>query len=551
MAVETLCETEYSQSRLDLFLMKNLRYKDLEFWFYSILLFMTFVGVGEFLCRLNQNYSPLADSGYLPAIGQFQQIQDFAHKHGSPDCIFFGNSLVQTGIDPETFSKSFQSNRGEKIKCYNFGMSASTMTSTVPMAIITAEKFKPTYLIIGVQIFSFDSQTDTPSHVIEDNFQDDSWVKYSLGFFNPKGWLLDKSALYWKAKESAGRLFAQQGPDSRVQNKKENTTRPGTEQQKRNTIRPEIDQVVTENGYGPLLGYRDKSPMFQNIKLHTPTRIDPRDLAALDRVMQFTQQRNIHLILVEMPLNSLSEQAKNINKQIMVHANQQGVPYLSTEKLAHLPETAFSDQTHLHISGSKLFSEWLGTHLGKAAKDGSLSNISSPVWSPSLAAWPTPNYTATLGLTESNYQDYLKSYSKPNALPDSANIFNPSNKNMDKRFLQTSIGFMIEHGQKMTSPKRESLFRFINILGKMQYQNELHVSPDDNTELENWRLSLDPAIMDKLGIQYILCRTELASPNTNHCPDEIEQHAGYQMVDSWDFEPLYEKYTLYKVILHQ
>src|SRR5258708_5641154 len=106
---------------------------------YLFLFFVLFVAASEVFCRFffNSRFPDLDTintTGYVPAISQYQAISNFVKEQTSPDCLLFGNSLVQVGLDPVIFADAFRKQTGRQITCYNFGMDGSSLRSTVPMA---------------------------------------------------------------------------------------------------------------------------------------------------------------------------------------------------------------------------------------------------------------------------------------------------------------------------------------------------------------------------------------------------------------------------------
>jgi hypothetical protein len=511
----------------------------LGFWLYFFIFLLLFIGLGEALCRKSaQDYNPLSDSGFTPAISQFTNIKKYVQKNGAPECFLFGNSLVQVGIDPITFSKAFYESSGKQIDCYNFGMNGSTLSSTAPIAEIIAGMYKPSYLIIGVQVFSFipHQVANTTDNLVEDRFQNYSWVRYKLGHFNLAGWMIDKSALYKSLKKNVLWMFpAQSTATATVSTRKH----------------PEVPRIINQAGYGGLPGYRDLSPVFYTTKSQNDNGdyiLDPQDLAAAEELIKFAQKTNLHLIFVEMPINDPPEYSKGANHQIETTIRQNGVAYLSTDGLPPLPATAYSDQNHLQISGGLMFSQWLGMQLGNAEAEGVLSDVNSPLWSPVLEAWPKPTFLATLGLSEIRYNKYLLSMSKFNLLPRDAVIFNPSEKKNDNQFLQSLIGFVIDWKAYVTDQDRDNLYQFMTLLGRMRYQDDLQLSGVQATRLKKWRTTLDSSVLIDLGIQYVICPVELADPKIKNCPSGIASNPNYVLVKKWKLDPLYEEYSLYNIV---
>lgn len=511
--------------------------------FFSIIFFILFTGIGEVISRFGFctqsstcGFSPLQQTSYTPAIVQFQHIKDYVSRYGSPDCFFLGHSLVQTGINPAIFATTFQTKTGKPIRCYNAAMDGASMSSTAPMALILSKLYHPTYLIVGLQANSFFLISDTiPSHVAEGHFQQDSWIQYKLGQFNLQGWLIDNSILYNALERYLPPLFpAQQtGP----------APAPGSR-----PLHPDVPHMTDETGYGPLPGYRDTSPLFQSFNNFYDTQsLDPQDFAAFDQIINHAQKGEFQLAFVQMPINLPSTLVKSTINQVRERSLKQGIPFLSTDGLVPLPTTAYADQAHMQISGSYQFSAWLGAQFGEAVSSGALSDVNSPLWSPIMKEWPKPGYTATLGLSNKSYAEYIKYADKFDLLPPDATIFNPVEPVVDRTFAQTLLGFVADWKAGISQDERMKVFQLMTILGKMRYQNELQLSPTQVQQLDQWRKVPDAAILSELRIHYLICREERFKPNTTYCPPGIIGNPNYLDIGSWDFPPLYERYHLYQV----
>lgn len=517
--------------------------------FYTIVFFTLFTSIGEVISQFSFcthsstcDFSPLQQTSYGPAISQFQHIRDYVSRYGPPDCIFVGHSLVQTGINPQIFAAAFQSETGQTIRCYNAGMDGSSMSSTVPMALILSKLYNPTYLIVGLQANSFFLISDeVPAHIAENHFQENGWIQHELGQFNLEGWLTDNSVLYNALERYIPPMFPSQHTAP--------ITDPTTAPVQTPLRRPDLHRTVDITGYGPLIVYRDSSPLFQSFNNFYDTEtLDPQDFAAYEQIITHAQKGEFRLVFVEMPINLPSTLVKNTVSKARNYSREQGIPFLSTDGLVPLPPTAYSDQAHMQITGSIQFSGWLGAQIGEAVSSGALSNVNAPVWSPSLEQWPEPNYLSTLGLTDNSYAEYLKYSDSFDLLPRDATIFNPGDAEIERTLSQSLLGFVVDWDNGITQEEREKAFQLMSVLGKMRYQNELHLSPAEAQRLDQWHTSPNVSILNDLGIHYILCREERFSPNRNFCPPGIISNPNYLPIGTWNFEPVYELYRLYQVV---
>lgn len=123
----------------------NSKYK---FTLHMFFLFFLAVGIGELFFRSRgYSYNPTEQTGYDAFKNQYSKIKEYVDVYGTPDCIFIGNSLMQTGIDPEIFQNNFYKNGGPLLNCYNFGMDASSISSTAAIAFLLIDMYAPSYVI--------------------------------------------------------------------------------------------------------------------------------------------------------------------------------------------------------------------------------------------------------------------------------------------------------------------------------------------------------------------------------------------------------------------
>jgi hypothetical protein len=318
--------------------------------------------------------------------------------------------------------------------------------------------------------------------------------------------------------------------------------------------RPEVPRRVDSTGYNPLPGYRDASPLFQPMSDHyrgaTSDDLDSQDFEGLEDLMNRAQKGEFDLILVEMPINDPSSFINETMQQIASLARQKGIPYLSTQGLAPLPATAYTDQIHMQVTGSLMFSQWLGTQIGHAVASGELSDVEASVWTPTLETWDDSIFMATLGLNETRYADYLTYQDNFDLLPAQAIVFNPGDPFLDRELLQSLAGLTVDWQGGLTSEDHLDIFQLMVVLEKMRYQGELNLSASEKSAIDRWRTTADSALLDNMGIEYILCRVELVDSSITHCPDGIANNPNYSLIADWDFTPLYERYDLYQLTAH-
>ncbi|NDJ78351.1 MAG: hypothetical protein GYB65_19045, partial [Chloroflexi bacterium] len=201
---------------------------------------------------------------------------------------------------------------------------------------------------------------------------------------------------------------------------------------------------------------------------------------------------------------------------------------------------------HFHVSGTILFSKWLGDQIGQALATGALADVDDPRWEPGAVVLE-PDFTAMLGLSAERFQDFQQVRDGFALLPSDAVVLNPSPVALDRVFLQTSLGLLLEWQEETPPGDWQSAFDLMVLFDRMRYPVELDLAASEQGTLAEWRRSAEPTLLDGLGIDYVLCRVELAGSETAHCPAAITDHPGYRRVAEWDYAPLYEQYVLYRV----
>jgi len=510
---------------------------------WTIVLFVALLILGEMLVRapafqqaLVSYINPFEQTHYSPIIDHYTRIREYAAQTDSINCVFGGSSLVQTGINPHIFTTALSSENDAQISCYNLGMDASTLSSTAPTILYFSQDNPINYVLIGVQTLQFTNVGDQPAFFTEDQIDDNDWLQYALGKFNLGGWISENLRLSNIVTSVVSSAFPVAGFGV----------------QATNHFRPEAPRIINIDGYGPLLGFRDPSPLYQPTSnlyaTDTSIDLDPQDFAALDELIERSQNGNFELIFVEMPVNDPSNVVNEVMDQVSILIRDQGIPFLSTRGLAPLPPTAFSDQTHMHINGSFMFSEWLGTQIGRAIATGALENVNDPLWTPTLESWGDAVFKDTLGLSETRYNEYLTYSASFDLVPENAIVFNPSDDVWDRELLQSLVGFTVDWQADLTDQDRLNIFQLMVTLGVMRYEDELALASAATSPIDRWRATLDPNLLLDLDIEYVICRVELVDTSIEHCPTSLQNNPQYIPIAQWDFDPLYEQYHLYQVV---
>lgn len=158
------------------------------------------VGI-EGLLRLPtvQHYlpAPALETGFQRLDAQFAALDSLRREKGDIECIFFGSSIVQFGIDVKIFTQAYEAQTGEAITCFNFGTWWLTASSMKPIAQILIKQYQPKLFVLGIAPHDVQLNPQTEGALaVEKKLPSTAWVAYRTGKFSVKGWLLDQSASY-------------------------------------------------------------------------------------------------------------------------------------------------------------------------------------------------------------------------------------------------------------------------------------------------------------------------------------------------------------------
>lgn len=319
-------------------------------------------GSAEWVSRLDAFQAPLTPpkmgSRHYQLGHKLMLLEAEVKRNGPIDCIMIGSSMVDVGFDPDVFQAAYQQATGRRIRCFNFGIDAASAASTFAVMRILMEDFHPRFMIIG---------TDPRDYVIPSTDKDPAvvlntpWVQYRQGEFSWEGLLLDNSYLY-RYRQHVSRLVHFQFEDTLWSNTKVNFP-----------IRP--------NGFSPITKVKENvnEPPDPNdtsfeatyySRIYSSYTMLDENLAALEKMMRYSGSET-QVIVVEMPVtdglyyffgNGEADYAQYISGVGNLAAQHQ-IPFWQTEPLDSIPDHAWSDYSHLNVTGAEIISAWLGTQV--------------------------------------------------------------------------------------------------------------------------------------------------------------------------------------------
>lgn len=332
-------------------------------WF-TLVMLLVFCGIAEAVVRTELFQAPLTapkmGSRHYQLGHKLALLNADVERKGAIDCIAVGSSMVDVGFDPDAFEEAYREVIGQDVRCFNFGIDASSAASATAVARILIEDYHPRLLIMGTDPRDYVLPLDDQDVVA---VMDSAWIRYRLGDFSLDGWLTETSYLH-RYRQHFSRLFRFQF---------EGTLWSETQ----------LNLPILPNGHTPIRAV--------NLKVVSPP--DPQDtsyevtyysriysnyqmldvnLAALEEIMEYNAKET-QVIVVEMPVSDglyyfFGNGEADYNRfvaRVSELANLHSIPFWRTEPLDSIPDDGWSDYSHLNVTGAEIFSTWLGEQVGR------------------------------------------------------------------------------------------------------------------------------------------------------------------------------------------
>lgn len=289
---------------------------------------------------------------FEPKLHLFQQT----NKKEKFDCIFLGSSVVDHGLDPLAFEQAYYEQTGQRLHCFNFGVSAGGENSALVLADLLVRHYHPRLLIFGVS--PRQGRTDDPSPIANR-----AWTRYQLGDFNLEGWLYEHSATMRYSLVYARWLL---------------TTNTSLKQ------RQEVEDILAAHqGYDPSTTTMavPLDSADQDRVRNTQFTLTDSWRARLDQILAFQHPPETIVLLVEIPVSPLAFDAaqdyadyQQSMQEIATRASEKGVFFWPTTRAdVGLQNEDWRNINHLNYRGAGVFSAWYGKQVGIAVTEGKLT----------------------------------------------------------------------------------------------------------------------------------------------------------------------------------
>jgi hypothetical protein len=279
-----------------------------------------------------------------------------SEAEGGVDCVFLGNSLVLFGVDPAAFASEFAARTGTPVRCFNFAVSALSVSQVAPIARILAEDYRPRWLIYGLTKRDFNAGDDGPA------IESIPWIRYRLGEPSLDGWLAQHSLLYGYSLMAATRDGVTGGADD------------FTGRLRRGFFPVAPASILREADVE-----RARVLLLHQVELPE----SEERMRALEELFEL-RSSGVRIVLLEMPVHLAPTQwppAATIAYAAVIdrvkrRAAAEGVPFW-TSPPELIPSDGWFDLWHLNTKGAEAFSRWLGERAASAVQHGEIPSLGS------------------------------------------------------------------------------------------------------------------------------------------------------------------------------
>jgi hypothetical protein len=118
------------------------------------------------------------------------KLEDYVRQNGGVDVILLGNSMVNTGIDPDILAARYKDLTGKDLRIFNFGVEGLTIAPLEKVAQILEDKYHPGSIILYTEMRDYIASNGVS---VENQFLSNDWMQDQLGNPSPSGELISSS----------------------------------------------------------------------------------------------------------------------------------------------------------------------------------------------------------------------------------------------------------------------------------------------------------------------------------------------------------------------
>lgn len=326
----------------------------------GLVAFLVLLGLAEYAYRRQ----PLTEQVNLRSLGvyhsQFEikwfKLQDYARRHNGVDVILVGNSMVNTGINPQVLARRYEEQTGDSLRIFNFGIEGLTVAPNADLVKALVEEFHPGSIVFVTEMRDY---TAANGLEVESQFLSDEWLSARIsGSSTPRSWLKDNSAILQKLLTLRNWSRADFLDNLLMSIRRYGDTSGSGYEADRNTGE-NIDQPPNP-----------ADPKEQeNFKLFSNYSMDPGRIADLQRILANGSEKRT-VFVTEMPIyptyfvyfGGEPVHAQYLSDLQEIVANDRAV-FLQPVSWELIPMEGRVDHHHLNYIGAPLYSELLADQL--------------------------------------------------------------------------------------------------------------------------------------------------------------------------------------------
>lgn len=331
----------------------------------SLLVVLGVFFILEAVIRLSQSNT----SQPIRSIGNFHsqfeikwfKLQDYVKQNGGVDVLLMGNSMVNTGVDPDVLAKEYETRTGIKLRIFNFGVEGMDLYTNSELAALLVQEFHSKTIIFFTEMREFGPITDTS---VPDRYKTASWFQYKLGHLSSQGWFYDHSYAmqYLLPYRNWSRADF---PDTILKDlfRYSQTTTVGYEPDHAYSQGLDVRTDPTDPAQKVLFDlYRDYVP-------------DEKTLADFTSILELNSE-GIQVMVTEMPIYKTYYDyfgGESVHMDFLTTlsdlADEHQALFIQPMDSDLIPLTGRMDNHHLNFEGAPLYSQYLGAELAQMCID--------------------------------------------------------------------------------------------------------------------------------------------------------------------------------------
>lgn len=333
--------------------------------FTAVLVFIGLVLLSEGLFRatcLDQVF-PLRSLGIYHA--QFEikwfELKDYVREHGGVDVLLLGNSMVNTGIDPDILADEYEFRAAESLRVFNFGVEGLTVAPNSVIARILVQKYHPRTLIFVTEMRDYAAGNGVE---VEQQLLGDEWMLARQGGQEtPRAWLKENSTVVQHLLPFRNWSRADFLDTFLMSVRRYRDTSPSGYEADLNTgtdidVPPDPDDPDEQGDFA----------------LFADFSIDPGRLVNLGSILDLSHEGTT-VIITEMPVYPTyftyfggEQYHDNYLSELVPFITEKGGVFLPAVSWEHIPLDYRVDHHHLNDKGAALFSALLAEQLAESCR---------------------------------------------------------------------------------------------------------------------------------------------------------------------------------------